>query len=113
MYDHNEDTTRSLVFTVLITANIFLTLVNRSFYYSILTTLSYKNNMVLLIIVITISSTALLLYVPFLAQFFNFEQLSLKEVAISVGVGSMSVLWYESIKIYKRIATTRKGYLPF
>ena len=34
----SESTTRTMVFTVLIAANILLTLVNRSFYYSIITT---------------------------------------------------------------------------
>ena len=38
----NEQLTRSMVFTTLIIANIFLTLVNRSFYYSIFTTMKYK-----------------------------------------------------------------------
>src|SRR5690606_29944020 len=32
---YSEELTRTMVFTVLITANIFLTLINRSFYYSI------------------------------------------------------------------------------
>ena len=51
---YDEALTRTMTFTVLIAANIFLTLINRSFYYSILTTLKYKNNMVLFIIFITI-----------------------------------------------------------
>ena len=46
----SEAHTRIMVFTTLIAANIFLTLVNRSFYYSIFTTMRYKNNLVLLII---------------------------------------------------------------
>ena len=33
---YSEELTRTMTFTVLIGANIFLTLVNRSFYYSIL-----------------------------------------------------------------------------
>src|SRR5690606_18178182 len=40
----DEATTRAMVFTTLITANIFLTLVNRSCLYAIFTTLKYKNN---------------------------------------------------------------------
>ncbi len=53
MNGYGETLTRTMVFSVLIAANIFLTLINRSFYYSILTTLKYKNNMVLYIILIT------------------------------------------------------------
>ena len=47
----SEPHTRTMVFTTLISANIFLTLVNRSFYYSIFTTSRYKNNLVWRIIV--------------------------------------------------------------
>lgn len=64
-------------FTVLIAANIFLTLVNRSFYYSIITTTKYKNNLVLLIISITLVISELLLYVKPLTQFFAFQFLNL------------------------------------
>ncbi|MFD1551052.1 cation-translocating P-type ATPase [Putridiphycobacter roseus] len=99
---YGEDLTRTMVFTVLITANIFLTLVNRSFYYSILTTLQYKNKLVLLIISITVSITGLLLFVPPLTQFFKFETLNFQQFSISVGIGFISVIWYELVKIKTR-----------
>src|SRR5690606_17688496 len=38
----DESVVRTMVFSVLISANIFLTLINRSFFYSMLTTLYYK-----------------------------------------------------------------------
>ena len=98
----NESTTRSMVFTTLIAANIVLTLVNRSFYYSIFTTLTYKNNLVLLITATTISITALLLYVKPLAAFFKFEQLDIHLLLISIVIGIVSVIWFEGIKWMKR-----------
>jgi Ca2+-transporting ATPase len=98
-----ESTTRTMVFTVLVAANIFLTLVNRSFYYSILTTLKYKNNLVLLIIGVTVAITALLLYVPPFARFFLFTPLDLLQIATCIGIGFVSVIWYELIKWRKRI----------
>lgn len=67
----NETITRTMVFTTLISANIILTLVNRSFYYSILTTLKYKNRLVLVIISITLMILALLLFVKPLTRFFS------------------------------------------
>jgi len=91
------------VFTVLIAANIFLTLVNRSFYYSIFTTLKYKNKLVLLIIAITIIITGLLLYVPALATFFQFETLTILQLFTCIGIGFVSVIWYEFVKIKKRL----------
>ena len=98
----NEAVTRTMVFTVLIAANIFLTLVNRSFYYSIITTMKYKNNLVLLIISITIAISALLLYVKPMTQFFKFQSLNLSQLSISVGIGFLCVIWYEGVKWRKR-----------
>ncbi|MEP7256470.1 MAG: cation-translocating P-type ATPase [Ferruginibacter sp.] len=102
----DEAHTRTIVFTVLITANIFLTLVNRSFYYSIFTTLRYKNNMVLLIIAITIAITGLLLFVPPLTTFFEFETLNISQLFTCIGIGFISVIWYELVKIKTRLKSS-------
>ncbi|MEO8117163.1 MAG: cation-translocating P-type ATPase [Bacteroidota bacterium] len=100
---YNELLTRTMVFTMLIVANIFLTLVNRSFYYSILTTLKYKNNLVLLIISITIVILGLLLFVKPLTKFFQFESLNLSQLLICIAIGFVSVIWFELVKWAKRI----------
>ena len=99
----SEAHTRTMVFTALIVANIFLTLVNRSFYYSIFTTMKYKNNLVILIISITILITASFLYIKPLSDFFKFEQLNQLQLLISIGIGFLSVIWYEIVKWRKRI----------
>ncbi|MBJ2176457.1 cation-translocating P-type ATPase [Aureibaculum sp. A20] len=99
---YDEALTRTMVFTVLITANIFLTLVNRSFYYSIFTTLKYKNNLVLLIIAITVAITGVLLFVPPLTRFFEFEALTMSQLALSMAIGFISVIWYEFVKMNTR-----------
>ena len=98
-----EDTTRTMVFMVLIVANIFLTLVNRSFYFSLFTTLKYKNNLVGLIIGITVALAALLLFIPPLTDFFEFNTLSVNQLLVSLFAGSISVLWYEVVKWGQRI----------
>lgn len=99
---YNLALTRTMVFTVLIVANIFLTLINRSFYYSLLSTLKYKNNLVLLIISITISLLALILYVKPLSNFFEFETLTFPNLSICIGIGFISVIWFEVLKFIKR-----------
>jgi Ca2+-transporting ATPase len=99
---YNEDTVRTMVFMTLISANIFLTLVNRSFYYSIFTTLRYKNNLVPLIIGITIILTGLVLLVPSFTNFFEFELLTGHQLLMALGVGFVSVIWMEGIKMMKR-----------
>ncbi len=98
----NEAVTRTMVFVVLVTANVFLTLVNRSFYYSIFTTLLYKNNLVPIVIGITIFVTGLLLYVQPLTAFFAFEHLNKNQLFFAVGLGFIVVIWYEFVKLIKR-----------
>jgi len=99
----NESLTRTMVFTVLISANIFLTLINRSFYYSIFRTLKYRNNLVLLVICLTVAISGLLLFVKPLAQFFEFEPLNFRQLSISISIGFLSVIWYEVIKLKRRM----------
>ena len=98
----DEPLTRTMTFTVLIGANIFLTLINRSFYYSILTTLKYKNNMVLAIILITITIVGLILFVKPLTAFFEFERLSASQLLLCMTISFVSVIWLEIVKWIKR-----------
>lgn len=101
---YNEDLTRTMVFTVLIAANIGLTLVNRSFYYSLLTSLKNKNPMVIWIILITVILVGLILYVPPLTSFFEFSNLSFMQLALCIIIGFVSVIWFELVKWYRRMA---------
>ena len=102
-HGYDEALTRTMTFTVLISANIFLTLINRSFYYSILTTLKYKNDLVLFIIFITVAIVGLLLSVKPLTAFFEFETMNLLQLSICVTIGFVSVIWFEIVKLLKRI----------
>jgi len=99
----SEDTTRTLVFLTLISSNIFLTLANRSFYYSVFTTMKYKNSLVTLIIGTTIFATSLLVFIPTLAHFFKFELVSMTQFCYSVVVGGIAVFWIEIYKLIRRI----------
>jgi Ca2+-transporting ATPase len=103
----NESATRSMIFLSLITANIFLTLVNRSFYYPITKTLGYKNNLIPVIIGITVLLTALLMIIPPVRNFFRLDVLNLTQVLIAIVAGSLSVLWFEIWKWYVRFKSNR------
>ena len=98
----SETYTRTSIFLTLIASNIFLTLENRSFYYSIFTTIRYKNNLVLLIIGITIAVTSLLLFVPVFSKFFLFEIVDYTQMGFSILIAFISVMWIEIYKIFKR-----------
>lgn len=109
MNGYDEALTRTMTFTVLITANIFLTLINRSFYYSILTTLKYKNNMVIFIILATVVLLGLILYVKPLTDFFEFETMNFMQLVICVTIGFITVIWFEIAKLIQRTNTKRKA----
>jgi Ca2+-transporting ATPase len=98
----SETYTRTSIFLTLIASNIFLTLENRSFYYSIFTTIRYKNNLVLIIIGLTMALTSLLLFVPVFSKFFLFEMVDYKQIGLSILIAFVSVMWMEVYKIFKR-----------
>lgn len=100
--EYSEALTRTMVFTVLITSNIILTLVNRSFYYSVVSTLKNKNPTIAIIIGITLAISAAMLYITPLSTFFQFEHLSTLQLLFSIAIGMSSVLWYELVKLWKR-----------
>ncbi len=99
---YSESLTRTMVFTTIISSNVFLTLINRSFYFSVMTTLHYKNPLVGGIIFATLALTAILIYIPTFSSFFMFEPLSLQQLGISMLAGFAFVGWYEVVKWYKR-----------
>jgi Ca2+-transporting ATPase len=98
----SENSTRTMIFLTLIASNIFLTLANRSFYYSIFTTLKYKNNLVLLIIGLTIVVTTSILFVPVFRSFFMFNSITFPKIGLSILVGFVSVFWIEIFKMLRR-----------
>ena len=100
--DLGEDMTRTLAFTALVVANIALTLVNRSFEHSILSTIAYRNMLLRGILAATVVMLMLLLYVPLLRDFFQLASPSAALLALATGVGLASVLWYEGVKAWKR-----------
>ena len=97
-----EDLTRTMVFTSLVVANIALTLVNRSFHQSILSTLRYHNPLLRGIVLGTAGLLLVLLYVPAPRDFFHLATPPLPLLLLSVLVGFASVLWYELVKWWAR-----------
>ncbi|MET7257330.1 cation-translocating P-type ATPase [Dyadobacter fermentans] len=98
---YDESLTRSMVFIALLAANVCLTLVNRSFRHSIRTTIRYKNNLVPMIIGITILLSVLIFLVPDIARFFSLAQVNVSQLLISIGTGFLFTIWYELVKIWR------------
>ena len=91
----SEDLTRTLVFGTLILANIFLTLVNRSFYYSFIESLKSKNTLRFGVIGITVSMLFVMIYVPAIRSFFHLVIPSYSAMGICALVAGVSVFWFE------------------
>lgn len=102
---YGETITRTMVFSSLIFANIFLTLVNRSFYFSVWSTFRNKNPLIWLIIAVSFVFLLVIIYQPAVALLFKVSPLSLYQFTMSVGVGFTSVIWFE---IYKWVIRLRK-----
>jgi Ca2+-transporting ATPase len=59
-----------------------------------------------LIIGATIIISASLLYIEPLSNFFEFHRLNLPQLAISLLIGFVSVIWFEGVKWWKRTTAT-------
>ena len=98
----NEETTRAMVFTTLIFANVFLSLTNRSFTYSLFESFKNKNILFSLVIGATLILLFAILYIPVFSKFFHISSLNLKDLGITILIAMVSVLWFEVYKWGKR-----------
>ena len=98
----SEETTRAMVFTTLIFSNVFLSLTNRSFTYSLFESFKNKNILFPLIIGATLVLLFAILYIPVFSKFFHISSLNLKDLGIAILIAMVSVLWFEGYKWLKR-----------
>ena len=93
---------RTIIYSTLIFSNIFLTLANRSFYYSIFTTIRYKNALIPLVLSISILILMLSIYFKPIQNIFEFVPLSFMELAYCFVAAFIGVMWIEIFKIMRR-----------
>ena len=98
----NEEKTRAMVFTTLIFSNVWLSLTNRSFYYSLWSSFRNKNNLMVYVTVLTLVILFAILYIQPISLFFKVTSLNLNELGIAMLVAMLSVLWFEVYKCIKR-----------
>ena len=99
----NDETIRTIIFISLLFSNIFLTLINRSFVYSIFKTIFYKNNLVPIILITSLLLMFVLLYVPTMRTLFGLTQLNFNQIFLCFSVAMISTVWIELYKWIKRI----------
>jgi Ca2+-transporting ATPase len=98
----SENLIRAFVFITLLFSNIFLTISNRSFHFSIIQTIRYKNNLVPLMISITMLFIFVIIYVPFARNLFQLEKLTFIQIGESILFAITGVFWIEIWKYFKR-----------
>jgi len=93
---------RTIIYSTLIFSNVFLTLVNRSFYYSAITTLRYKNNLVPLVLFISLTVLFLSLYLPPVQDVFHFTNIGWRDLIFCLIAAFAGVIWIEVVKAFNR-----------
>lgn len=102
----SEAYTRTVIYVTLIFANIFLTLVNRSFVFSALETIRYRNPLMAVILVITLVILFVSVYFEPSRRIFGFEVLSQGVMGCCALLAFVSVAWLE---IYKWVERRQRG----
>jgi len=103
--EYSAEVVRTMCFTTLIVSNILTILTNRSWENNLFQILATPNTSVKWIVGGTILFLIAVLSIPFLHGLFKFAPLSALQIVTSVGVGCLSIIWFE---IYKMISKKRK-----
>jgi len=97
-----EGAIRTLVFSTIVLSNIFLTLENRSFELSLVSTLKYKNSMIYFIIALTALLLILILTIPIMRELFLLDPITNNLLLICLFVSMVCVFWLEGYKFIRR-----------
>jgi Ca2+-transporting ATPase len=96
----SEDEVRTLTFTTIVVANLFLILTNRSWSETALTTLRTPNKAMWWVFFGTISCLLLVLYIPVLQDLFGFGTVPVSELIVCAAAGALSIVWFECFKYW-------------
>jgi Ca2+-transporting ATPase len=75
---------------------------NRSAMKTVLETRENRNPALLLVTFGTISTLLVVLYLPYLRALFEFSVLHLNDLAVALALGSVSITWFEVLKLAHR-----------
>ncbi len=99
---HSLAEVRTIIYSTLILSNVFLTLSNRSFHYSVLTTIRYKNALIPLILSISLIILLLSIYFTPFQNIFQFVPLQAIDLSYCLVAAFAGVMWIEIVKFIKR-----------
>jgi Ca2+-transporting ATPase len=94
-----EGEMRALMFSTLVTGNLGLILVNRSWQHTLPRSLATRNSALWWVIGGASSFLLLALNLPFLREIFHFASVTPYQIVLSCAAGMGSVLWFELYKV--------------
>ncbi|MGC2456817.1 MAG: cation-translocating P-type ATPase [Gallionellaceae bacterium] len=101
-YGAAEGEARALMFSTLVTGNLGLILVNRSWQHTLPRTLITRNPALWWVIAGAMGFLLLALTLPFLREVFHFASVTPYQLVLSCAAGMGSVLWFELYKVIRR-----------
>jgi len=102
----SDGAARAFAFATLVCTNLALIFSNRSRAGSLWASLWVPNRTLWIVAGAALALLALALYLPWLARLFAFEPLPLPYLGAALGLGLVSMLWFEGIKLGQRLRST-------
>ncbi|MDP4129877.1 MAG: cation-translocating P-type ATPase [Bacteroidota bacterium] len=99
MQNFTVEYTRTMVFITILLSNVFLTFANRSFEKTIAETIRYKNQLVPLVLGISVVFISALLLVSPLQNLFRLTAVRPLHFVFSLGISILSTMWFEIYKL--------------
>lgn len=104
-----EPAARAFAFSTLVAGDVALILSNRTGSATLWASLRVPNRTLWTVIGITLGLLGLTLYLPWLTKLFFFAPLSGPDLLAALGLGLLSVLWFEAIKLTQRCRKDAKS----
>ncbi len=99
---HSVEAARLLTFATLVTALLSTTLVSRSWTRTLKAMLFVPNKALRWVVAGAVVVLAVVLFVPAAQKLFHFAPVHLLDLGLSLGVGFVSVLWFDVVKIIQK-----------
>ena len=99
---HTSEDARAIAFTTLVVGNLALIWANRSAVKTVLESRENRNPALWLVTLGTMTTLFAVLYVPYLRILFQFSVLHLNDLAVALVLGSISITWFEVLKLVRR-----------
>ncbi|RPH31869.1 MAG: cation-translocating P-type ATPase [Bacteroidales bacterium] len=100
-FGYSEKEVRAMAFTTLIVSNIAVILTNRSWTDNIFRIIATPNKAVLWVVGGAIFFMALILNIQFFLDLFQFQKLTMINIAICICAGLSTIVWFEIYKFFK------------